>query len=169
MEDCYETYEAFAKIYDKVQKDSKYGEWKYFIEQVWRTNNHNPKNLLDVACGTCNNSILFARDGIKVTGIDSSKDMLKVAKEKIKNLGIKIFKQSFLDIKFKERFDAAICLDMSTGHILSQKDFITFLSNVYACLHKKGIFIFDVKPEQDYKRKFSKYTKLNEVDGFKYK
>lgn len=40
--------------------------------------------VLDVACGTGNQSIAFAKDGYYVIGIDLSPDMLKYAKKKIK-------------------------------------------------------------------------------------
>ena len=56
-------------------------------------NKINDSNLriLDVACGTGNQSIAFARRGFSVVGIDMSPDMLKYAKKK---------KKPFYKIKF---------------------------------------------------------------------
>ncbi|MBI2632631.1 methyltransferase domain-containing protein, partial [Candidatus Pacearchaeota archaeon] len=48
-----------------------------------KVNNPNAK-ILDVACGTGNQSIAFAKNGFSVIGIDLSSDMLKYAKKKIK-------------------------------------------------------------------------------------
>ena len=82
MVDCQETYKYFSEIYDSVQKKEKYDLWKSFTLQIWEKNNFKPNNLLDVACGTGTNSIIFAKAGFDVYGIDISNEML--AKEKIK-------------------------------------------------------------------------------------
>ena len=46
--------------------------------------------VLDIGCGTGNFSIKLARLGCKVTGVDISAEMLKVAKEKAKSQGLDI-------------------------------------------------------------------------------
>src|SRR3989338_5629896 len=48
-----------------------------------KTNDSNPK-IIDVACGTGNQSIAFAKKGFSVVGIDLSPDMLKYANKKKK-------------------------------------------------------------------------------------
>ncbi len=166
-----EQYELFSKFYDKVQKYSKYSEWKAFIEEIWRQQGVIPNSLLDLACGTCNNARLYAKDGIRVTGIDLSKNMLNIAEEKIKKhqLDIKLFNQSFYNIVLADKFDSAICLDFSTAHILRREEFICFLNEVYQQLNIEGIFIFDVKPRIDYERKFAKCSEFTKVNGLKYK
>jgi len=40
--------------------------------------------ILDVACGTGTQAILFAKGGYAVTGVDLSPDMLRIAKRKVK-------------------------------------------------------------------------------------
>lgn len=44
----------------------------------------NNRKILDIACGTGNQSIDFAKKGFEVVGIDLSSDMLKYARKKIK-------------------------------------------------------------------------------------
>ncbi len=131
--------------------------------------NLNPKKLLDIACGTCNNALLFNKEGIAVTGVDTSKEMLDVAKKKIKNKDIEVLNQSFLKLDLQKKFDAAICFDFSTGHILNKEDFERFLINVYEHLENNAIFVFDIKPNQDYNRKFSKYSEFNKLGDYEYK
>lgn len=46
--------------------------------------------VLDVGCGTGNFSIKLAKLGVKVVGIDISEEMLKIAREKAKRLGLQI-------------------------------------------------------------------------------
>lgn len=72
-------FSRMAPIYDYVE---------FFIlglrkNVAGRVNKANAK-ILDVACGTGNQSIAFARNGFSVIGIDLSPHMLKYAKKKIK-------------------------------------------------------------------------------------
>lgn len=46
--------------------------------------------ILDVGCGTGNFSIKLAEMGCKVTGIDISEEMLKIAREKVKAKGLEV-------------------------------------------------------------------------------
>jgi len=65
------------------------------------------QRILDVCCGTGNFCIKLAKMGCKVTGIDISEKMLKMAKEKIeieKTLDIKILKGDCTTILLKNNY-----------------------------------------------------------------
>lgn len=167
-------YQHFNKIYDQVVNAPKYLEWKNFVELELKKIGSKPRSILDVACGTCNNSILYARDGYKVIGIDQSAGMLKYAREKFENEGLeaKLYHQSFYKRDFPETADLAICFDFSINHILSERLFVRFLKNIYGHLNPGGIFFFDLKPKADWSAKFSKYedfTKVNEKYSYAWK
>lgn len=159
-------YQHFYKIYDRVTNQSKYPEWKKFTLEKTNALGIFPKSLLDVACGTCSNSILYAKEGIKVIGVDQSKGMLGIAAEKFAALGLKaqFYNQSFYKMDFAEKADLAICHDFSTNHILSSKLFVRFLKNVYDHLNPGGVFVFDIKPRGDWEKKFAKYSDFIKVD-----
>lgn len=132
-------------------------------------NKFKPTSLLDVACGTGNNSILFSKQGLTVSGIDFSEEMLIQAKKKTRELRlpIKFYKQSFLNLKLNQTFDSAICLDFSTNHLLNEKEFLKFLENIYYHLKTGGIFVFDYKPLKDFKRKFN-YNSPKKIGDWEY-
>ena len=44
----------------------------------------NVKHILEIGCGTCSHSILLSEKGYNIIGIDNSYEMIKVAKDKIK-------------------------------------------------------------------------------------
>lgn len=165
-----DTYSLFAEFYDSVQNYTKYLKWQKFIEEVWSQNDLSPESLLDIACGTGSNSVLYSKKGLDVEGLDISREMLVKAKKKIEedNLNIKLRNESFLDFNLERKFDAAICLDFSTNHILSEKDFAKFINNVYNSLKKGGIFIFDFKPLKDFKRKFDSLSTFTKFGNFEY-
>jgi len=73
-------FKRLAKIYD-------YAEFLISHirkEVVAKVSDKNAK-ILDVACGTGNQSVAFAKKRFSVIGIDLSKDMLRLAKTKVKS------------------------------------------------------------------------------------
>lgn len=72
-----------ASSYDFVNNILSFG-----IDQIWRNRllkkvlKSNPKNALDVACGTGDISIALMQKGIEVTGLDIASEMLEIAKNK---------------------------------------------------------------------------------------
>ena len=61
--------------------------------------------ILDVACGSGNQSINFAKKGFEVMGIDLSPDMLKYARKKIKpDYKIKFINSDASKIGYKDNF-----------------------------------------------------------------
>ena len=102
--------------------------------------------VLDLACGTGNMSILFARDNYQVTGVDRSSGMLEVARQKAKEEGLEInfIEADLCSFQVKERYDLAISLFDSLNYILKLEDLKKVFKNVYDSLRDGGIFVFDV-------------------------
>ena len=72
-------YEALAFSYDGLTQDIAYEETLNFVESVLQRLGKSPKTVLDLACGTGSLSVLLARKGYAVLGVDLSEDMLTVA------------------------------------------------------------------------------------------
>jgi len=69
--------------------------------------------VLDVGCGTGNFSIKLAKLGVKVVGIDISEEMLKIAREKAKRLGLQIefVKMNIYSLQFpSDHFDGVFSM-----------------------------------------------------------
>ena len=73
-------YEELSKHYDGMtQFEARFEKERGFFEDL--TREYGLNKVLDAGCGTGFHSILLARLGLDVTGIDSSPDMLKRAGE----------------------------------------------------------------------------------------
>jgi ubiquinone/menaquinone biosynthesis C-methylase UbiE len=85
------------------------------LEKQMLTELANPKpgeSVIDLGCGTGIYSILFARQGLTVTGIDASGEMLNHARNKAaaQSLDIEFLQGDLLSLPFPDnRFDLAIC------------------------------------------------------------
>ncbi|HOL12245.1 MAG TPA: class I SAM-dependent methyltransferase [Bacillota bacterium] len=139
-------YAGFAKIYDDVMSDVPYDEWLDYVMAIWEYHSFSPETVLDLACGTGNMSIRLARKGYKVTGVDSSPQMLEVAKEKAEREGLSIsfINQDMRTLKIEEQFDSVICLFDSLNYLLEPSDVKSCFRSVFDVLKPGGYFIFDM-------------------------
>lgn len=104
-----------------------------------------PKNakVLDLGCSTANTLLaLSKRDDLELFGLDNSDEMLKRAKIKADDLGVKInfYNQNIEDIlSLNESFDAIIC--SYTLHFIRPLLRQDLLDKIYKKLNKNGVFI----------------------------
>jgi 2-polyprenyl-3-methyl-5-hydroxy-6-metoxy-1,4-benzoquinol methylase len=144
MKQWYESlFENYAQKYDKecfVQ--GTLGECD-FIEQ--ELNYDKNKRIIDVGCGTGRHSIELSKRGYRVTGIDLSESQLARAKEKAKQLNLKIDFQQYdaRKLLFNGEFDTAIML-CEGAFPLMETDEMNFeiLKNVTRALKNPGKLIF---------------------------
>lgn len=144
---CKKAYTAsFASIYDDVMGTVPYKVWYDYLQEVMAFYGFEAGKVLDLACGTGNMSILFARDNYQVTGVDRSSGMLEVARQKAKEEGLEInfIEADLCSFQVKERYDLAISLFDSLNYILKLEDLKKVFKNVYDSLRDGGIFVFDV-------------------------
>lgn len=93
-------------------------EWPFY-RSLFAT--HRVSTVLDCGCGTGRHAILFAQNGLDVTGIDVDREMVGLARRNAADAGVKA---AFETAAFSElgrrfparRFDAVICV----GNSLSQ-------------------------------------------------
>lgn len=101
-----ERYNKIAKYYDLI-------EWLFEILLIAKLRKkllQNARgNVLEIGIGTGNNLGYYSKD-CRITGIDISKEMLKIANEKAKKLGIniKLKEGNVENIKLKEKYDFII-------------------------------------------------------------
>jgi tRNA (cmo5U34)-methyltransferase len=99
-------------------------------------------DLLDLGCGTGLelDEIFKIHPNIKVTGVDLSKTMLGVLKQKHPNQDLTLINANYFDYDFGiERFDAAI--SFQTMHHFSHEQKIKLYSRVYSALKPGGKYI----------------------------
>lgn len=103
-----EIYEKFASVYDAIMDDSLYDKWTAFSLR------HFPKGkktLLELACGTGIQSVRFAQEGLEVTGLDLSSDMLKIARKRAQAAGFDLpfLQANMLDLSAAGQYDLITC------------------------------------------------------------
>lgn len=103
-------------------------------------------SVLDLACGSGRFSIPIAKSGLNVSGLDLSKTMLTLAKDKAEKENLKIdFRLGDIRMfNFGKKFDFIFCGFNSSQHLHEEKEYRSFLESVKEHLNQDGIFAFDV-------------------------
>ena len=152
-----DAYHALAASYDRLTNDVNYQQTVEFYKEILRREGLCPRTAVDLACGTGSVAILLAKEGIRVTGVDMSEEMLTVAWEKAQTLeNPPVFVHQLLqDLALPRGVDLAVCALDSLDYILDPKDCQQAIRRVYRALNPGGIFIFDVNTPE----------KLQSMDG----
>ena len=144
-------YKALAASYDRLTNDVDYKAVVDFYNQILKRENVHPRTAVDLACGTGSVAILLAEQGIKVTAVDMSEDMLTVASQKVRDMdNAPMFVcQPLQELKLPRGVDLAVCALDSLDYITDPKDCAQAIKQIYKALNPGGIFIFDVNtPEK---------------------
>jgi SAM-dependent methyltransferase len=140
------SYEHFAYFYDELMKDAPYDEWVEFVKNRLKTHHIDGVRLLDLACGTGELSVRFAKEGFAVTGVDLSSDMLSVAQSKSEGAGFRIpfYEQNMADLEGQGQFDLIGIFCDSLNYLQSEEEVEQTFAAVFQHLKTGGLFIFDV-------------------------
>lgn len=132
---------TFAEIYDSMMEYVDYDEWSRLIDKKISPFIKD-KNILEIGCGTGEIAVRMQKKGYKVEAIDNSIEMLKLAKEKYKN--IEFIKKDMRNLEYEEKFDAVISVFDTLNYLNSYDDLIFSLEGIKKSLKSKGVFLFDI-------------------------
>lgn len=103
------------------------------------------ESLLDCACGTGHDLVMFQRLGLEVFGSDISRAMLAKAERNLSGLGLRIpLKQAdyrMLGQSYRRRFDAVVCLSSAILEMPDEKEVIRALASMRSVLADRGILV----------------------------
>jgi ubiquinone/menaquinone biosynthesis C-methylase UbiE len=136
-------YTAFAKLYDPLMKDVDYDLWAGYITSFL------PDRKLfiaDCACGTGELTVRLAKAGHSLTGIDRSCEMLEIASQKARSLGLRIpfVQQDIAKFELHGKADAVICTCDGVNYLTSREEVQSFFEAAYNALKADGLLLFDI-------------------------
>lgn len=140
------SYERLAFIYDLLMADVPYKQWLQFFQREIAAYNIKGNRVLDIGCGTGEFTIMLAKNGYEVTGVDISTEMLMVAREKAERNGVHLplFEQNMAELEGLGSFDIATIFCDSLNYLSSPEDVQQTFQRVYNHLNTDGLLLFDV-------------------------
>ena len=144
-------YRDLALSYDRLTNDVDYTAVVDFYRQILNKENLQPRTAVDLACGTGSVTVLLAQQGMRVTGVDMSEDMLCIASQKAQELPEPptFVCQKLQELTLPRGVDLAVCALDSLDYITDPADCREAIRRIYRVLNPGGCFIFDVNtPEK---------------------
>jgi len=117
-----------------------------FLVHCFRTYARGPvKTVLDIACGTGPHLIRLGERGYRMSGLDLSPENIEFLRERAagKGLDTELFVADMTRFKLPRPVDAAICMQDSQGHLLTNEDILAHLRCVARALRPGGLYVFD--------------------------
>ncbi|WP_305767271.1 class I SAM-dependent DNA methyltransferase [Candidatus Epulonipiscium viviparus] len=163
-----EAYQNFAAVYDEFMEDVQYDRWYKFIVDVMAENNVTAEIVCDLGCGTGTMCEKFAADGVETIGIDSSLEMLSVARESAEELNILYLNQEMANFELYGTVNLIYSTCDSVNYVLEEDELLKVFRLVNNYLEPQGLFVFDISTKNKYKNLLADKTFVNQVDGAAY-
>ena len=137
--------DLYSQYYDLLYQDKDYVEEANYVNSLIKKFGKTSNSILDMGCGTGRHAELFFSKGYKVHGIDSSEDMLEVAKNRCNNNGgdLSFSQSSIQDLDLKRKFDVVTSLFHVLSYQNKNEDLIKTFKVAKEHLNDGGVFIFD--------------------------
>lgn len=103
------------------------------------------RHVVDIACGTGHHTLRLLRRGYRVTALDLSAESIEYLRRKAaaEGLAVEGVVGDMTAFRLAEPADAAICMQDSQGHLLTNEALLCHLRAVSANLRPGGVYIFD--------------------------
>jgi ubiquinone/menaquinone biosynthesis C-methylase UbiE len=139
-------YEGFALFYT-IGTYTQYGQrMAELLPNILERYQAKPETVLDLACGEGTFAILMSKAGYKVTGVDKSKAMLRIAKERIdqEQVAVELLNLDMRELSINQKFDLVTCWFDSLNYLLKPQDLVKTFKGVSKGLKPDGLFMFDM-------------------------
>ena len=132
--------ELYAQLYDIAVPDWP-GEIDFYRELLQAINSEDVQ-LLEIACGTGRVSLQLAETGVRVTGLDKSAELLRVAREKSGGIqNVRWVSGDMREFDLGHKFDLAIISGHSFQFMLKPDDQVGCLNCIKGHLNPDGLLV----------------------------
>ncbi|MBW2991393.1 class I SAM-dependent methyltransferase [Candidatus Woesearchaeota archaeon] len=158
-------YHELAKYYDLIYSKKKYKKESEILKRIISTYKKSKgRELLDVACGT-GQHLKYLKKHFSCTGIDINKEILDIARKKVK--GVTYKQADMTAFKLKKKFDVVLCLFSSIGYAKTYSNLKKTINNFSNHLKKGGVVIIEPWLQKDAFKKGTPWAELYEEENLK--
>ncbi len=103
------------------------------------------RGVADLACGTGHLTLRLARRGYRMTGLDISTHAIEFVRRRAtaESLPVRLLVGDMTAFRLPQPVDAAICMQDSQGHLLTNEALVAHLRAVRNNLRPGGLYVFD--------------------------
>ena len=134
------------RLYEIAFDMNRKGEVDFLVHCFKRFARRTPvRRVLDIACGTGPHLIRLAERGYRMSGLDLSAKNIEFLGQRVGDRGHRadLFVGDMTDFRLPNRVDAAICMQDSQGHLLTNEALLAHLRCVARAVRPGGLYVFD--------------------------
>ena len=142
-------YQEFAYFYDEFNGAADYDALFAYVTGELKAHGIKDGIVADFGCGTGELTLMLARAGYDMIGIDVSEEMLSVLRDKADALGLPLTNpmllcQDLLQLDLYGTIRAAVSTFDTYNHIGPLENFEKAIAKAAFFMEKDGVFIFDL-------------------------
>jgi SAM-dependent methyltransferase len=133
------------RLYEIAFDMNRKGEVDFLVTAFKRFAKRRVKDVLDIACGTGPHLIRLADRGYRMSGLDLSRKNIEFLGERLAARGHtgELVVGDMTDFRLERPVDAAICMQDSQGHLLTNEQLVSHLRSVARAVRPGGLYVFD--------------------------
>jgi ubiquinone/menaquinone biosynthesis C-methylase UbiE len=150
-------YSQIARYYDRIYWFKDYAREVDFLVGLFKRYRLEGRSLLEVGCGTGSHTKALVASGYRVTAVDLSEDMLRIARRKVaRGATFTLGDMRYLDEAVQDNFDAVVCLFSTVSYNRTRSELRDTLAGFYRHVRIGGLVAFDTH-----------FTKKSFEDGYR--
>jgi SAM-dependent methyltransferase len=134
------------RLYEIAFDMNRKGEVDFLVHCFKRYARRRPvRRVLDIACGTGPHLARLADHGYAMSGLDLSAANIAFLRRRLAAKGQRadLVVGDMTDFRLRRPVDAAICMQDSQGHLLTNDKLVAHLRAVARALRRGGLYVFD--------------------------
>jgi SAM-dependent methyltransferase len=133
------------RLYEIAFDMNRKGEVEFLRHCFKRYARRPVRRVLDIACGTGPHLVRLAEHGYAMTGLDLSPANIAYLRERLetKERTADLIVGDMTKFRLARKVDAAICMQDSQGHLLTNEQVVAHLRAVARAVQRGGLFVFD--------------------------
>ena len=133
------------RLYEIAFDMNRKGEVDFLHHCFTRFARRRVRTVVDIACGTGPHLVRLAERGYRMTGLDLSRSNIAFLGQRLAAKGLEgdLVVGDMTDFRLRRPVDAAICMQDSQGHLLTNAQLIAHLRCVAGALRRGGLYVFD--------------------------
>ena len=133
------------RLYEIAFDMNRKGEVDFLDHCFKRFARRRVRSVVDIACGTGPHLVRLAERGYRMSGLDLSRRNIEFLGERLaaKKLTAELVVGDMTNFRLAQPVDAAICMQDSQGHLLTNAQLLAHLRTVARNLRRGGVYVFD--------------------------
>jgi SAM-dependent methyltransferase len=133
------------RLYEIAFDMNRKGEVDFLVHCFRRYARRPVRRVLDIACGTGPHLVRLADRGYRMSGLDLSRRNIEFLADRLaaKGHAAELVVGDMTDFRLAQPVDAALCMQDSQGHLLTNDQLVAHLRSVARALRRGGLYVFD--------------------------